>query len=375
MKKSMLVSLLLGIVAASLLAFTTDQIWQAIYNSTSNAIQVTVVSGGGTPVAVGTAYTTVADEATPLAQRAIVNFSGAPVNCVDNSGAARTDCTVITPTPIPAVATATPQPTATPGTGGASPVTITLANASSTGTTTNKLAKINADGTAVISATTDTTNAIGPVVSGAGTTGSAVIQIIGSASCVFDGATTAGDFVTISSTTAGDCHDAGTTFPSFTSVLGIVTTTNGGGGTYTAIFETPDIMNVTNLKGGNPGKYPTAAPTATPRATDTPIVALSYSSALNSTSITAISASATPAATDRYIRCTSGSSSDQTYTLPAATGTGRIIEIKKIDSGTKNCIVGRAGADLIDGATSYTLSAQYQAVTVFDAASAVWDVL
>lgn len=101
----------------------------------------------------------------------------------------------------------------------------------------------------------------------------------------------------------------------------------------------------------------------------------SYSGALNSTSITAISASATPAAADRYIACTSGSSADQTYTLPAATGTGRVITVKKIDSGTKACIVAGAGSDKLDGAASVTLSNQYQSVTIFDRASAVWDVI
>lgn len=398
MRKSTLVSLLLGFVAATLVAATTEQIWQNIYNKSSNAIQVTVVGGSGTPVAVGTAYTTVQDEATPLTQQSTLNFIGSAVSCVNNGGSSSTDCTITgggnTPTPLafgtpgvlaafaatelgaypgsactpPALALstsaagvwtcATPVPAVS---GGASPVTITLANASSTGTTTNKLAKINTDGTAVILGTSDTTGGIGPVVSGAGTTGSAVIQVIGLASCVFDGGTTAGDFVTGSGTTAGDCHDAGSAFPDLTAVLGIVTTTNGGAGTYNVVFQTPDIMNATNIKGGNPGKGNT--------------VDLTYAGKLNVTSITAISASATPAAHDRYIRCTAGSSSDQTYTLPEATGSGRVLEIKKIDSGTKACIVARATNDLIDGATSVTLSAQYQAVVVFDAATDVWDIL
>lgn len=395
MRKSTLLSLLLGFVAATLVAATTEQIWQNIYNSGSNAIQVTVVGGSGTPIAVGTAYTTVEDEATPLTQQATLNFTGSAVSCANNSGASRTDCTITgggnTPTPLtfgtpgvlaafaatelgsypgsactpPALALstnaagawtcATPVPS---GAGGASPVTITLANASSTGTTANKLAKVNTDGTAVILGTGDTTGGIGPVISGAGTTGSAVIQVIGSASCVFDGGTTAGDFVTGSVTTAGDCHDAGSAFPDLTAVLGIVTTTNGGAGTYTVIFQTPDIMNATNIKGGNPGKGNT--------------VDFTYSGKLNVTGSTAISASATPAAHDRNIYCTSGSSSDQTYTMPAATGTGRVIDVWKVDSGTKSCILGRAGSDTLNGATSKTLATQFNHEVCIDQATNVW---
>lgn len=37
---------------------------------------------------------TIADEATPLTQRATVNMIGAGVSCVDNSGSTRTDCTI-----------------------------------------------------------------------------------------------------------------------------------------------------------------------------------------------------------------------------------------------------------------------------------------
>lgn len=321
---------LVGAVVVILLGITTDQIMNNVYDSSATALRASIVNASGTPVAVGSTGAT---------------GPAGPTGATGTGGTAG--------------ATGATGATGAGGTG-PSPVTITLANASSTGTTVNKLAKVNSDGTAVITATNDTTAALGPVVSGAGTTGSAVIQLIGSASCVFDGATTAGDFVGISSGTAGDCTDVGSTFPSLVSVLGYVTSTNGGAGTYTVIFNTPDIMNSTNLKGGNPGKGNTQD--------------LTYSGKLNYTGSTAISASATPAPHDRYIACTSGSSSDQTYTLPAATGTGRIITVKKIDSGTKACIVAGAGSDKLDGAASFTLGAQYQTLTVFDRASAVWDI-
>lgn len=343
---------LAGTVLVILVGITTDQIMNNVYDSSNTALRAEIVSGGGTPVAPVTGSGTTGDLASWSSSSALTNYAGAactpPALALSSSAAGVWTCA----TPVPAA-----TPTAGAG-GGASPVTISLANASSTGTTVNKLAKVNTDGTAVIVATTDTTGAIGPVISGAGTTGTAVIQVIGQANCVFDGATTAGDFVGISSGTAGDCTDVGSTFPSLTSVVGIVTSTNGGAGTYSVIFDTPDIMNTTNLKGGNPGKGNTQD--------------FTYSGKLNVTGSTAISASATPAAHDRIIYCTSGSSSDATYTLPSATGTGRVVDVWKIDSGTKACILGRSGSNTLNGATTLTLSAQYNHETCIDQATNVW---
>lgn len=421
MNRGKILSFCLGFVLLVAFGLTTDQILQNVYDSSNTALRTNLVAGGGGGTITGSG--TAPNLAAWSSSSALTNYAGAtcptPQVATGISAAGALTCAAAastTPTPLafgtpgvlaafaatelgsypgsactpPALALsssaagvwtcATPVPaaTATPIQATNAPVAITLPNSSSTGTTVNKLAKLNSDGTVVITTTSDTVGAIGPVISGAGTTGSALIGVSGAFSCAFEGGTTAGDYVGIGTVTNGDCKDIGTPAAALTaslSVLGTVTTTNGGAGTYTVIFQTPDITNVTNIKGGAAGKYPTPQPTPTLVPTATPIVALSYSSALNSTSITAISASATPAATDRYIRCTSGSSSDQTYTLPAATGTGRVIEVKKIDSGTKNCIVAGAGSDKIDGAASYTLSAQYQAVTVQDVASAVWDVL
>ena len=340
---------LAGVVLALFLAFTTDQILNNVYDSSNTALRTKLVSGGGTPVAVGTA--------TPLAfgtPGVLVAFAATELGAYP--GAACTPpALALSSSASGAWTCATPVPATS---GGASPVSITLANASSTGTTVNKLAKVNTDGTAVIVGTSDTSGALGPVTAGAGTTGSATIQIIGTANCVFDGATTAGDFVGISSGTAGDCTDVGSTFPSLTSVIGIVTSTNGGAGTYSVIFDTPDIMNATNLKGGNPGKGNTQD--------------FTYSGKLNVTGSTAISASATPAAHDRNVYCTSGSSSDATYTLPAATGSGRVIDVWKIDSGTKSCILGRTGSTTLNGATTLTLSSQYGHETCIDQATNVF---
>lgn len=107
-----------------------------------------------------------------------------------------------------------------------------IPNAGTTGTTLNKLAKINSNGSLVITATSDTSGAYGVVVAGAGTSGSADVAQVGQASCVFDGATTAGDYVTISSSTAGDCHDDGASAPAGVQAVGRVLTTNASAGTY-----------------------------------------------------------------------------------------------------------------------------------------------
>jgi hypothetical protein len=108
-----------------------------------------------------------------------------------------------------------------------------IANATITGTTINKLAKINSQGSVVITATSDTKGAIGVVVAGAGTSGSADVAQVGQASCAFDGATTAGDYAIISSTTAGDCHDYGLAAPTNgDQAVGQVLSTNASAGTY-----------------------------------------------------------------------------------------------------------------------------------------------
>lgn len=110
---------------------------------------------------------------------------------------------------------------------------VRYANEGGTGTTVNKLAKLTgAPSTAIITAITDTSGIVGIVVAGAGAAGSADIAFAGKASCVFDSATTAGHYVVNDTSTAGDCMDAGATYPVSGQVIGIVTSTNGGAGTY-----------------------------------------------------------------------------------------------------------------------------------------------
>jgi hypothetical protein len=58
--------------------------------------------------------------------------------------------------------------------------------------------------------------------------------------------------------------------------------------------------------------------------------------------------------------------------LPAASGTGRMIRVKKTDSSANTCVLTRAGSDLIDGTSTATLSSQYASATVEDSGSATW---
>lgn len=64
-----------------------------------------------------------------------------------------------------------------------------------------------------------------------------------------------------------------------------------------------------------------------------------------------------------------------TVTLPAASLSGRIFIIKKADSSGNAITISRAGSDTIDGATSYSLSAQYQSVTLIADGGTGWMVV
>lgn len=67
----------------------------------------------------------------------------------------------------------------------------------------------------------------------------------------------------------------------------------------------------------------------------------------------------------------------RTLTLPAASANaGRVIKVKKTSSSTANTlIISRAGSDTIDGATSYTLTQQYDSLTIVCDGSATWSVI
>lgn len=89
--------------------------------------------------------------------------------------------------------------------------------------------------------------------------------------------------------------------------------------------------------------------------------------------VNAKSTNYTVTVTDHYVPTTTGSSTI-VDTLPAATGSGIELVAKKIDSGAGTVVVTAAGSDTIDGNTTYTLSAQYNAVEIIDRAAGVWDI-
>lgn len=62
-----------------------------LFFTTSGATNVTLPTSG---TLISQAYATVQDETSGLTQRSTINFTGAGVSCVDNSGSSRTDCTI-----------------------------------------------------------------------------------------------------------------------------------------------------------------------------------------------------------------------------------------------------------------------------------------
>ena len=76
-----------------------------------------------------------------------------------------------------------------------------------------------------------------------------------------------------------------------------------------------------------------------------------------------------------YVDATSGNAVE---TLPPATGSGRILTIKKIDSSANTVTVtaDTSGTpDLIDGAATFVISAQYEALTIQDYATNAWGII
>jgi len=61
--------------------------------------------------------------------------------------------------------------------------------------------------------------------------------------------------------------------------------------------------------------------------------------------------------------------------LPAATGSGRILNIKKIDASAYTVTVDGNGAETIDGAATYVISAQWVNITIQDGASGAWYII
>ncbi len=61
--------------------------------------------------------------------------------------------------------------------------------------------------------------------------------------------------------------------------------------------------------------------------------------------------------------------------LPPATGSGRVLEVKKIDASINTVTLDGDGGDTIDGVGTKVISSQWNAFTIQDAASNVWYIL
>ena len=77
---------------------------------------------------------------------------------------------------------------------------------------------------------------------------------------------------------------------------------------------------------------------------------------------------------DYYVPVTAGASTIA-VTLPAATGSGQAYIIKKVDSGAGAVTVTPNGTDKIDGASTFSLSAQWKYVSIIDGASGNWHII
>src|ERR1035437_8130415 len=67
---------------------------------------------------------------------------------------------------------------------------------------------------------------------------------------------------------------------------------------------------------------------------------------------------------------------DQPYrfaAIPATSVSGLEISVKKIDSSANACTPTRAGSDVIDGATTVSLTSQWAAAKIIDRATGFWD--
>ena len=99
---------------------------------------------------------------------------------------------------------------------------------------------------------------------------------------------------------------------------------------------------------------------------------MTYIPQTGSLTVTAISAAYTVAPTDQYIEATTSGTS-YAITLPAATGSGRTLNIKKVTSGNTITITPN-GTDTIDGGANLTLKQQNTAYSLIDAVAGKWEI-
>ena len=90
----------------------------------------------------------------------------------------------------------------------------------------------------------------------------------------------------------------------------------------------------------------------------------------NLEALATITTGTTLGATYGYVLCNAAGGAFD-VTLPAASTRYRF-HIKRINSGANAVTVKRAGSDTIEGATTYSLAAQYNSVTLYSDGSSTW---
>ncbi len=80
-------------------------------------------------------------------------------------------------------------------------------------------------------------------------------------------------------------------------------------------------------------------------------------------------------AADMFLAVWAGVSTPTVINLPAATGSGRVIIVKKVDSNAQDVTVTAANFDIIDGTATVNISAQYTAFSFIDYAAGQWGIM
>ena len=118
------------------------------------------------------------------------------------------------------------------------------------------------------------------------------------------------------------------------------------------VLKTNNTERIRILSGGNVG-IRTTSPNST----------LQINGSVSAKTNT-VSSDYTIGSTDYFIKVATGDV-DRTLTLPtAASSTGRIYVIKKVDSGTGHVVITATGFDLIDATTTFSITAPFSALSV-----------
>jgi hypothetical protein len=145
-------------------------------------------------------------------------------------------------------------------------------------------------------------------------------------------------------------------------------------------FGNASNSNTALIKGGvTSSSYsvtlPLAAPTTGQRVIASSASALTFDSLkLVTVAITNAASPYTMLAATEYLTC-DATSGAITVNLPAATGTGKVYYITKIDSSVNAVTLDGNASETINGSLTTTLNTQYESVRIVDAASGLWYIL